>query len=1107
MRCYWLLCLGFLLAAVFSTEAAQLTINVGTAANDGSGDTIRQAFQKVNTNFTEVYSNIANINVSGGGSNYLFDTKQFTASSGGTNVAIKVGAAQSNIVFYPDAGGVAWSVADSSQVYITNSIGHLLNSSWIFQGISTLGMDSGAVIYDYPGTLKQWNFKATADANTVARVSDINGATNGMAPLKFDGTQFSVSQSTNITGASGIQLTNVDANNVTNRGASTLVGAVEARGAANITGAVGIGGTLTATGAVVAASTANITGASFHGGVATFTNGIVGQSSENLTGALGVGGTLTATGAVVAASTVNVTGASTHGGAASFTNGVQAQSTVNITGASFHGGVATFTNTIVGQVGENLTGALGVGGTLTATGAVVAASTANITGAVGIGGNFTATNPAAFLSTSTNTGAISARRSTNYSDSASIAPLASIGSTNLLYGPSGGADGKVLVSDAQGHGRWGSVPASTNIMTGGILYLDALNGNDSTAARGNKARPFLTWTNAVAAIQDNDRLEVLPGRYWTFTKGSPSQTPANSNGPNSRITGKTNIVIVGIGQPVVYYTNVGTILQLWGVTDFLIDGLTFECTNKAPNGSYVSNLVACVDVAGGSARGTVQNCKFLNPHDHGITPGIAMVGSRNMNSNVFCFNDYFYNLGQTNLVVGGPNGYDGTGIAPATGWWVENCYFERCLRGVEVQTNDGFDNFWGGGIINCIFRGNIESPIIFIGGVDADAITDWLVSGNQIFQSPLPFDGSAKSAIALIGGGTGWITIDGNQIDERGNGLGYGINASATLAGGMHDIIIENNVISGNGSGVTAAGISVAGTSVGITTNCFVSNNRIKVGDSATWGIVVHAGGTTINLNDITMRGQPANLAGIGLQSSTGETVDNKMISNVVKDSGTYSYYVDLGSSNNFIFNNYGQRHVYQCVYDLNPIGFNTTEQNWNGRRQFNGTNELGPMSVPKPLFNQWAAGSVTNDVTTSITSLLGQIDGSQILEPGFFTRNKTIVFSMRGQYWNTNAASSSARMFAYLDAGTTSNVITQSFFPIPGALSGGQFNLEITATCMTNGTGGAIMADGLMNGTNIFTNTVTVMDVTKQYTFRFGVTNSFRTNGWRTGTGSLWAK
>jgi 6-phosphogluconate dehydrogenase (decarboxylating) len=33
----------------------KLTINIGTAANDGTGDTLRNAFDKTNQNFTELY--------------------------------------------------------------------------------------------------------------------------------------------------------------------------------------------------------------------------------------------------------------------------------------------------------------------------------------------------------------------------------------------------------------------------------------------------------------------------------------------------------------------------------------------------------------------------------------------------------------------------------------------------------------------------------------------------------------------------------------------------------------------------------------------------------------------------------------------------------------------------------------------------------------------------------------------------------------------------------------------------------------------------------------------------------------------------------------------
>ena len=34
---------------------AQQTINIGTAPNDGTGDPLRNAFNKANLNFTELY--------------------------------------------------------------------------------------------------------------------------------------------------------------------------------------------------------------------------------------------------------------------------------------------------------------------------------------------------------------------------------------------------------------------------------------------------------------------------------------------------------------------------------------------------------------------------------------------------------------------------------------------------------------------------------------------------------------------------------------------------------------------------------------------------------------------------------------------------------------------------------------------------------------------------------------------------------------------------------------------------------------------------------------------------------------------------------------------
>jgi hypothetical protein len=44
---------------------AQENINVGAAANDGTGDPLRTAYIKTNNNFTELYNNLTNTEFNG----------------------------------------------------------------------------------------------------------------------------------------------------------------------------------------------------------------------------------------------------------------------------------------------------------------------------------------------------------------------------------------------------------------------------------------------------------------------------------------------------------------------------------------------------------------------------------------------------------------------------------------------------------------------------------------------------------------------------------------------------------------------------------------------------------------------------------------------------------------------------------------------------------------------------------------------------------------------------------------------------------------------------------------------------------------------------------
>ena len=54
---------------------AKQTINIGTAPNDSTGDPLRTAFQKINSNFDEIYSNVA-------ASNFKFTNNDMSVVSG-----------------------------------------------------------------------------------------------------------------------------------------------------------------------------------------------------------------------------------------------------------------------------------------------------------------------------------------------------------------------------------------------------------------------------------------------------------------------------------------------------------------------------------------------------------------------------------------------------------------------------------------------------------------------------------------------------------------------------------------------------------------------------------------------------------------------------------------------------------------------------------------------------------------------------------------------------------------------------------------------------------------------------------------------------------------
>jgi hypothetical protein len=70
-----------------------------------------------------------------------------------------------------------------------------------------------------------------------------------------------------------------------------------------------------------------------------------------------------------------------------------------------------------------------------------------------------------------------------------------------------------LTNNGSGTLSWTAVAPASSSLTGNMLWVDAVNGNNATAVRGNDGLPFLTVEAALAAALSGDVVMVRPGTY------------------------------------------------------------------------------------------------------------------------------------------------------------------------------------------------------------------------------------------------------------------------------------------------------------------------------------------------------------------------------------------------------------------------------------------------------------------------------------------------------------------------------------------------------------------------------------------------------------------
>jgi hypothetical protein len=134
-----------------------------------------------------------------------------------------------------------------------------------------------------------------------------------------------------------------------------------------------------------------------------------------------------------------------------------------------------------------------------------------------------------------------------------------------------------------------TIPSVSSVSAGNTLYVDAVNGNDSTGLRGRLDKPFLTPGAAATAAQTGDTIQLGPGTFNLGTQGHvklPANVNLNGSGMNGGGAGGTTIQ--GSGN----YSSIGCIINPGSnsvISNLFIQGTTTVGTFCWPIGCHIAN--------------------------------------------------------------------------------------------------------------------------------------------------------------------------------------------------------------------------------------------------------------------------------------------------------------------------------------------------------------------------------------------------------------------------------------------------------------------------------------------------------------------------------------
>lgn len=267
-------------------------------------------------------------------------------------------------------------------------------------------------------------------------------------------------------------------------------------------------------------------------------------------------------------------------------------------------------------------------------------------------------------------------------------------------------------------GGGGGTATSTNLLWANTLFVDAVNGNDSTAARGDAAKPWATATNAFASLQSGDTLLFRPGTHTVTVRGYDTNAAMY-------MRGKSNVTIAGLSGARLKISNLGTMFVIKESTNIVFKDL--ELVGIRVSTQTVDTSTALLS-DGMCRQIRIFNVSFRDWQQHAISSW-----ARDLtwgNDDWIISGCSFYNIGSVYGFVGQTK--DGTAVTyVGNNIVMSGNYFYNCWRGYETYQNPFYTNgYWE--CRNHVIRDNIFDQIKEYGVIAMHTNNvDWTISGNH----------------------------------------------------------------------------------------------------------------------------------------------------------------------------------------------------------------------------------------------------------------------------------------------------------------------------------------------------------------------------------------